>query len=180
MDVNIDLLEDELLALREESQKFVDTPGQLKRAHTESIILDSLDGGDNIGDDEDFEPDEDSGDDSEDKDQEGEGYPCIFGEASLSQIRDCLSSAIIPTGIGRPPKNLGDKSHGKLKADQWLILFTVFLPLILPELWSGSDNQFHHNLLDNFVDLVTCTNIICSHSTTEAAADAYMEHYILY
>ena len=178
MDVDIDLLEDKLLALREESQKFVDTPAQLKRAHTKSIILDSLGDGGDIGDDEDFEPDEDSGD--EDEDQEEDGYPCIFSEELLLQIRDCLSNAIIPTGIGRPPKNLGNKSHGKLKADQWLILFTVFLPLILPELWLASENQFHRNLLDNFADLVTCTNIICSHSTTEAAADAYLEHYIRY
>jgi hypothetical protein len=31
-------------------------------------------------------------------------------------------------------KDLGKKRHGKLKADTWRILFTVFLPLILLEL----------------------------------------------
>lgn len=187
MVIDVDMLDDELHALREESQRFEDTPAHLTRARTESTILESLgEGGDDFGDDGNFEPDEDSSDEDEDLDEDEDGVgiasKCIFGDDSLSKIRECISETVIPTWIARPPKNLGDKSHGKLKADQWLTLFTIFLPLILPELWTSltPNSQFHLDLLTNFEDLVTCTNIVCAYSSTDAAADAYMVHYIRY
>jgi hypothetical protein len=135
-------------------------------------------GGDDIGDG-DFEPDEDTSDEDEEQDEEETAARCIFEDGSLSKIRKCLSEAVIPTWISRPPTNLGDKSHGKLKADQWLTLFTVFLPLILPELWTAPMPN-NLDLLTNFEDLITCTNIVCAYSSTNAAADAYMVHYIRY
>ncbi len=87
---------------------------------------------------------------------------------------------MIPTWVERPPTNLGEKSHGKLKADHWLLLFTVFLPLVIPELWDSKTNRRYSALLDNFYQLVTCTNVLCSYSVTPSSADAYLEHYIQY
>lgn len=184
MDIDVDLLAEELALLHEESQQFTDMPSQLKRAHTESTILGSLSSNsifehdENLDDDEDFEPDEES----EDETTEGDEIQptCVFNEESLSKIRDCLFNAAIPTWLARPPTNLGEKSHGKLKADQWLVLFSVFLPLVLPEIWSATGDKYQQSLLSNFADLVTCTNIVCAYSTSNTAADAYMEHYVRY
>ncbi len=111
MIVDMDTLDDELYALREESQRFQDTPAQLTRAHTESTILEGLgESGDDITGDGDFEPDEDLS--YEDEDPDGVASQCIFGAESLSKIRECHSEAIIPTWVAWPPKNLGEKSHG--------------------------------------------------------------------
>jgi hypothetical protein len=86
---------------------------------------------------------------------------------------------VIPSWLEQPPTNLGERSHGKLKADQWLQLFIVFLPLILPEIWSASSSQ-NDSLLQNFHDLVACTNIICAYSITKESADLYHDYYICY
>jgi hypothetical protein len=112
MVVDMDTLDDELYALCEESQRFEDTPAQLTWARMESTVLEGLsESGDDITGEGDFEPDED-------EDPDGVASQCIFGAESLSKIRECLSEAIIPTWVAWPPKNLGETSHGKLKADQ--------------------------------------------------------------
>jgi len=41
----------------------------------------------------------------------------IFDTFSLLQIYHCITNTVIPTWIDWPPLNLGEKSHGKLKAD---------------------------------------------------------------
>ncbi|KAJ3755182.1 hypothetical protein EV360DRAFT_50186 [Lentinula raphanica] len=102
-----------------------------------------------------------------------------FTDHQVAQLRYCISEVLLPTWIERPPQNLGEKSHGKLKAHQLLILFTVIFPLIIPELWTnGSDRE--KKLLKNFCDLVAATNIIASYSTTPEEADSYRNHFVSY
>lgn len=72
-----------------------------------------------------------------------------------------------------------ERSH-KLKADQWLTLYTIFLPLILPEVWLAKRTTRNAELLDNFHDLVKCTNILCSYSVSGPSANEYLFHYIRY
>jgi len=105
---------------------------------------------------------------------------CIFNTFALSQIHHCIANTVIPTWIDRPPSNLGKKSYEKLKADQWLILFTIFLPLILPELWSKNILQQNTVLLKNFHDLVACTHIILSYKTSSIIATSFGKHYLQY
>jgi hypothetical protein len=84
--------------------------------------------------------------------------------------------------LERPPTNLGEKTHGKLKADTWRILFTVFLPLILPELWhdTSTPESRLNSLLENLHYLVYCTNIVCSHTVTPDMPDLYTQLYHAY
>ncbi|KAJ7167399.1 hypothetical protein C8R43DRAFT_1161073 [Mycena crocata] len=66
-------------------------------------------------------------------------------------------------------------------ADNWLVLFTIFFPLIIPELWHhSSSSPKDKKLLDNFDDLMTATNILVSYTVTPAEADIYLEHYLKY
>ncbi|KAJ7061907.1 hypothetical protein B0H15DRAFT_794832 [Mycena belliarum] len=58
-----------------------------------------------------------------------------FTDDQLELVRDCIKNVHLPTWVGRPPTNLGEAAHGKLKAHELLILFTVIFPLIIPELW---------------------------------------------
>jgi len=189
LEMDVDKLDEELNAILEESRKHQDRPRHLTRFHSTLDLLDVNKQSDSDQDDDDFRPiDEDSEDEGEGSDEdEGEEEEdtwtasCIFDKASLLTIRQCLADTVIPSWLERPPVNLGDKSHGKLKADQWLTLFSVFLPLILPELWESLKPGPHEGaLLENFHDLVTCTNIVCSYTTTPASADLYTDHYIQY
>ncbi|KAJ7182572.1 hypothetical protein C8R43DRAFT_869275 [Mycena crocata] len=126
------------------------------------------------------------GNEDEDRDDDDDYFPPVngtgvfdFTEDELTQIQACITEVHLPTWVGRPPTNLGEASHGKLKAQELLILFTVIFPLIIPELWWNAGEE-SNRLLDNFYHLVACLNIISSYSTTNNEADAYMDHYVLY
>jgi hypothetical protein len=106
-----------------------------------------------------------------------------FTDTELQAIRHCIQTITIPTWVGRPPTNLGEKGHGKLKADQYLILFTAIFPLILPEIWtrvSPNSNGLGSNMLQSFYYLVAATNIIVSFSTSNAEAESFTAHYVPY
>ncbi|THV00962.1 hypothetical protein K435DRAFT_656238, partial [Dendrothele bispora CBS 962.96] len=99
----------------------------------------------------------------------------------LESIRKCIQDVALPTHAHRPPGNLGEPSHGKLKAKEYLDLFTIFLPLILPEIWSTDRaTDYERALLGNFYHLVASTNIIAAYSTLNSEADAYVYHYTEY
>jgi hypothetical protein len=145
-DDDVNMLDAELLDLHAESQEFGDIPLYPKRArsmtasmHSDSTSEQDISEDANSDDDDIFqmtESDSDSDSHSDNNsDKEEWRATCTFNATELSQIHACLSNAVIPSWVERPPKNLGEKSHGKLKADQWLILFSVFLPLVLPEIW---------------------------------------------
>lgn len=104
-----------------------------------------------------------------------------FTETELQAIRNCISNVTIPTWVQRPPTNLGEKIHGKLKAHEYLSLFTCILPLIIPELWySPTATELHRQHLYSFHHLVSATHIISSFKTSNAAADSYTYHYKQY
>ncbi len=66
-------------------------------------------------------------------DQDDESYlivPLIFNmpAAIIAAIRQCIRNVTLPTWVGRPPVNLGEASHGKLKANDYLVLFSFSTP----------------------------------------------------
>lgn len=97
----------------------------------------------------------------------------------LQIIRTCIKDIQLPTWVDRPPTKLGEASHGKLKVQELLMLFTVIFPLIIPELW-WKTNLTGHKLLENFYDVVSTTNIISSFTTSNEEADRYMVHLVKY
>ncbi|KDR74787.1 hypothetical protein GALMADRAFT_70536, partial [Galerina marginata CBS 339.88] len=104
-----------------------------------------------------------------------------FNQTELSAIRKCIHDVSLPTWVERPPSNLGEAAHGKLKAHELLVLFAVIFPLVIPGVWwDDIDNEHNADLLQNFCNLVFCTNIIAGYSVTNDEADAYTNHYIQY
>ncbi|THU76380.1 hypothetical protein K435DRAFT_824586 [Dendrothele bispora CBS 962.96] len=113
--------------------------------------------------------------------QEDEDLLFDFEPEWLESIRKCIQDVALLTHAHRPPGNLGEPSHGKLKAKEYLDLFTIFLPLILPEIWSTDRaTDYERALLGNFYHLVASTNIIAAYSTSDREADAYVYHYTEY
>jgi hypothetical protein len=104
----------------------------------------------------------------------------VFTKAQLQQVRAAIAEVKLPTWVERPPTNLGEKRHGKLKADHWLTLYTVILPMALVKIWGLSNSPRDHQLLVNAEQLVICTQIACSYSTSDADADLFDQVYSQY
>lgn len=104
---------------------------------------------------------------------ENSSHPIFsFTDAQLQHIRNAIRDVILPTSVARLPENLGEESHGKLKAEEYLTLFTLILPLVLPDLWYESNPA----LLKSFHHLISATNIISSYTTSNTMANKYMDH----
>ncbi|KAH8832546.1 hypothetical protein DL96DRAFT_1704607 [Flagelloscypha sp. PMI_526] len=97
----------------------------------------------------------------------------------LAQIRAGIVAILLPTWVVRLPGNLGEASHGKLKADEFLILFIIIFPLILPSIW-WLGSEVNMRLLQNLHYLVSCTNIVASFSTSATEAQKFTNNYIAY
>jgi len=118
-----------------------------------------------------------SDDDSKCSEVESSHLAYIFNALTLAEIHNCIANIIIPSWINHPPANLGDKCHGKLKTDHWLILFTVISPFILPEIWSRTKSQYNLALLKNLHNVTTCIHIVMSYMTSSELANTSAAHY---
>jgi hypothetical protein len=114
-----------------------------------------------------------------------------FTPEQVEAIRACIRTLSLPTHVNRPPVNLGESKHGRLKANEYLILFTIIFPIILPEFWAASAqslppgeapyvDSYPDRMLRNFYHLTVSTNIIASFSTSDAEADEYHFHFLSY
>ncbi|KIJ44893.1 hypothetical protein M422DRAFT_101324, partial [Sphaerobolus stellatus SS14] len=59
----------------------------------------------------------------------------ILDAEVLLEIRKDISRTIKPTWVASVPNNFGSKSHGRLKAAEWCILISLYLPISLGRLW---------------------------------------------
>ncbi|KIJ32207.1 hypothetical protein M422DRAFT_266006, partial [Sphaerobolus stellatus SS14] len=68
----------------------------------------------------------------------------LFTVHTLLEIRKDIAQTVIPTWMNSVPQNFGSKRHGKLKADEWRTMITVYLPITLGRLWGskGTYEQF--------------------------------------
>nr|GAT43797.1 predicted protein [Mycena chlorophos] len=93
-----------------------------------------------------------------------------FDKSRLAQLRAAIQEIILPTWVARPPGNLGEPGHRSLKADQYLILFTVILPLVIPEIGFDGSSDRQTIMLKSFQDLVAATIILTAFQTSIEAA----------
>ncbi|ESK82408.1 hypothetical protein Moror_12163 [Moniliophthora roreri MCA 2997] len=102
-----------------------------------------------------------------------ERQPFSFSKDQLERIRACIQTVPLPTYISRPPGNLGEPKHSSLKAYDYLVLFTVIFPLILPVFWWTLEPlNYYRLILSNFGHLLASTNIVSAYSTSNADAEA--------
>ncbi|KAJ3926077.1 MAG: hypothetical protein NXY57DRAFT_906240 [Lentinula lateritia] len=104
-----------------------------------------------------------------------------FSDKQITYIRGCIKNIMLPTWVDRPPVNLGEVKHGKLKAHDYLTLFTSIFPLIIPHLWWNNDEQSQeYKLFESYIHLTASTNIICSFKTSNSEAEKFSFHYTKY
>ncbi|KDR76670.1 hypothetical protein GALMADRAFT_139571 [Galerina marginata CBS 339.88] len=109
----------------------------------------------------------------------------VLMEEELEQIRSDLSEISTPTWVTSVPSNLGNASHGKLKADEWRTLGVTHLPLSLIRLWGlhNSEDQRSQKckeILDVTISLISAVVLASSRTTSPAIATAYLVHMKAY
>ncbi|KAJ7153126.1 hypothetical protein C8R43DRAFT_832523, partial [Mycena crocata] len=81
----------------------------------------------------------------------------------------------VPSAFG------GTASTGKLKADQWRTLGTVYMPITLIRLWSASEEgSDRRELLALTMDLVSAVLLASSRVTSQSNADACRQYLLSY
>jgi len=86
-----------------------------------------------------------------------------------------------PSWLTSVPSNLGQPSHGKLKADQWRTLGTIYLPVSLICLWekvvpNNNRSSRCHKMLITTLHLISAVIVATLRSTSREKAELYLHH----
>jgi hypothetical protein len=100
-----------------------------------------------------------------------------FNEAQLDQINAIFAAIMTPTWFSGPQLPIGKAAHGKVKADGWFSLITLYFPFGLVQIWRSFEFR---QLLDNFFNLAVCVNVACSYTTSNEDADIFASNYKQY
>ena len=105
----------------------------------------------------------------------------ILCKDTLSQIWLDMKRTVLPSGISPVPREVGSPSAGKLTADQWRTFCTVHLVVSLVRLW-GSEllGSRRSQILDNFLHLVTLTNLLHMRKLTPERISSIEEENLVY
>lgn len=101
----------------------------------------------------------------------------------LERIRQVIRDADTPSWLSSVPKNFGDAAAGTLKADEWRVLATVYLPLALVSLWgdglprpSSDASTYLKRVLDHTMLLVSAVTILSTRWMTKRCATEYRSY----
>ena len=85
----------------------------------------------------------------------------------MDEIRADIVNMLRPSWLTSLPSEFGSAGYGKLKADQWRVLGTTFLPVSLDRLWSVVEagnlrSKRCREILDVTMLLLSAVAIACS------------------
>ncbi|KDQ07639.1 hypothetical protein BOTBODRAFT_82779, partial [Botryobasidium botryosum FD-172 SS1] len=103
----------------------------------------------------------------------------VLGKEVLAEIRKDRDVTELPSWVERVPLKLGDPSEGSLGADEWRITCEVHLVITLIRLW-GHNTGRYHQLLENFMHLVTAGRYISMRHASISMTDDYLDHMLKY
>jgi hypothetical protein len=101
----------------------------------------------------------------------------------MAKIRDVIQHTSTPSWISSVPHNFGDTSAGSLKADEWLTLATIYLPIALVSMWgdgSRTSDPELRRVLDHTMDLFSALRLACLRTMTKSRAEKYRQYIISY
>ena len=101
----------------------------------------------------------------------------------LKRIHHFLSQTTRLSWHTPPPRNLGESSHGKLKADQWRSCIEFDVPAAVAEIWihdpqeseRGEQAQRRQKLVEATMLLAIAIRWATSYRTSELHAAQYMK-----
>jgi hypothetical protein len=114
---------------------------------------------------------------------------CILTEEEVESIRSDIENMMTPSWLTSVPNDLGEPRHGKLKADQWRVLATTYLPISLVRMWDANElegqpperpTSRRQKLLHATMSLISAVIIATSQKTSSAKAGLYLQHMQTY
>lgn len=108
-----------------------------------------------------------------------DSIPKTCTPATLEYIQHVIKATDTPSWINSVPHNYGEASAGSIKADEWRILSTVYLPLALVTLW-GDENgapppegSYFLKVLDHTMALFQAVTLVVRYTMTNKRATQY-------
>lgn len=103
-----------------------------------------------------------------------------IGYEDLKAIRDDIAATIRPSWHAAPPPNIGQASHGKLKADEWRSCFEFDIPVSLLRIEtrrsaSGKQDESRAKLVHSTFLLAIAIRWATSHRTSAMHVEKYTE-----
>jgi hypothetical protein len=97
----------------------------------------------------------------------------------MDEICSDIVNMLRPSWLTSLPSKFGLAGYGKLKADQWRVLGTTFLPVLLVYLWSVVEagnlrSEKCCQILDMMLSLLSAVAIACSRVTSLNHACLYL------
>ncbi|POV96609.1 hypothetical protein PSTT_15558 [Puccinia striiformis] len=84
----------------------------------------------------------------------------IFSNSDNMEIlRSVIKTIHLPSWINRVPVTIGEVSGGKLKADEWIVLFTIMLVPVMGIMYH-TEADVNVEILHNFFELVSAMTIV--------------------
>ncbi len=100
----------------------------------------------------------------------------------LERIREVIRETVTPSWVESVPPLFGDPSAGTLKAAEWRVIYTIYLPIALVSLWgegTSHDTPELASRLRSFLDhtmlLVAATSLVCARTMTSSRVETYRE-----
>ena len=103
----------------------------------------------------------------------------MLTEEEFQSIQADIKDMVTPSWLSSIPANLGEPSHGKLKADQWRTLGTTYLPSSVIRLWHKveADDEWSvrcNKMLLTTLSLVSAILVASSRTMSHEKADLYL------
>lgn len=101
---------------------------------------------------------------------------------TLKHVQEVIAKTSTPAWLSSVPENYGEYKAGSIKADEWRVLCTIYLPLALILVWG--EGSVHSSLgeaarcleiLDHTMALFSAVLLACRNTTTPRRTDAYRE-----
>ncbi|MBW0588473.1 hypothetical protein O181_128188, partial [Austropuccinia psidii MF-1] len=97
----------------------------------------------------------------------------------INKLKKQLSKVVVPKEVCHIPGGIGTARNGKLKGNEWSVLFNIYLPLtVLDVFWDFGPKN--HLVLINIGALIQCTKIVGARWVTEEDGQLFRKAYDTY
>ena len=106
-------------------------------------------------------------------------HPKTSPPMTIQHIQRVIKETVTPSWINSVPANYGENSAGTIKADEWRILSTVYLPIALITLWgeengtTPAEDSHFLKILDHTMALFQAVTIVCRNTMNVHRATTY-------
>jgi hypothetical protein len=99
---------------------------------------------------------------------------------TIAYIQSVIRNTVTPSWINSVPHNYGEASAGSIKADEWRILATVYLPVALVTLWGDANGSppaktdYHLRALNHTMALFQAVDLVCRSAVNKERISKYL------